>query len=271
LTTFVQENPDDEYGALYLSIVAQNYLDQGAVDLARYYFERVITGYPEIVVRGVSLRKSALEQVVRLSDNPAERANYYQMLLDEYDQSVDRGLIYFRLAQNYEQLGEWERAYEAYRAFLQYPGTIVPGEPNAHRNVTDRIEFYDSPKNWTVPTLEELRRGITAALRNKNTSALRQYEAGANFFTRSWEQDFEDPNVSGFWNIGEILRLTRRLEISQQVDLDDDGDEAYLWTYGWGGLRLKTWYLYFRKVDFPPDPDIHGTWEWAGVYLGERL
>ncbi|MFP4551145.1 MAG: tetratricopeptide repeat protein [Spirochaetales bacterium] len=271
LTTFVERNPDDEYGALYLSIVAQNYLDQGARDLARYYFERVITGYPDVVVRGTSLRKQALEQIVRLSDSPAERASYYQMLLDEYDSSVDRGLIHYRLGQNFEELGEWERAFEAYRAFLQYPNAVVPGEPNAHRDVTDRINFYDSSKDWTVATLEELRRGITAALLNKNASALLNYQANVNFFTRSWEQDFDDPNVSGFWGIGEILRLTRSLEVGQSVSIDDDGDEAYLYTYGWGGLRIRTWYLYFRKVDFPADPEIHGTWEWAGVYLGERL
>jgi tetratricopeptide (TPR) repeat protein len=267
----VEHNPDDGYGAFYLSIVAQNYLDQGAIELARYYYERVIAGYPDVVVRNVSYRRRALEQVVRLTSDPAKRVLYYNMLLDEYKDSVDRGLIYYRLAENYEKLGDWDAAYGAYRTFLQYPETVVPGKPNAYRDTTDRIEFYDSPKNWTISSLEELRRGVTSALVTRNPAALETYQAGVNFFTMSWEQDAEDPNVSGFWDIGEILSLTRRLTVKPTVDLDEDGDEAYLYTHGWGGQRIKTWYLYFRKVNFPPDPDIHGTWEWAGVFLGERL
>ena len=46
--------------------------------------------------------------------------------------------------------------------------------------------------------------------------------------------------------------------------------EAYLKTWGWSQY-VSVWYLYFRKVNYPVDPDIHGNWEWAGIYLGERM
>jgi hypothetical protein len=272
LTTFVEHHPDDQFGGLYLYIVAESYLEIGAPALARYYFERVVTGYAEVTVGELSLRKAALEQLVQLSPDPEDRVTYYRTLLDEYPGRVDRGLLYYRLAENLALLGEWDAVYAAYRNFLDYPETKIPGEPNAHRIVQDRVQFYDSEKNWTLETVEELRRTITWALINKDTRTLARYQAGVNFFTRSWEQDFDDPNTTPLWDIGEILRLTRRgLSIDREVDIDADGDEAYLWTYGWGGLRIRTWYLYFRKVDFPPDPEIHGTWEWAGIYLGERL
>ena len=26
-----------------------------------------------------------------------------------------------------------------------------------------------------------------------------------------------------------------------------------------------------EKVNFPADPEIHGRWEWAGIYFGEKL
>jgi len=271
LTTFVEQNPDDPYGALYLYLVAQNYLDNNAPELARHYFERVVTEYPDLDLRGQSLHLKSMEQLVRITQTPAKRVHYYQRLLQKFGDYVDQGLLHYRLAEAMEQLGAWEEAYAAYRQFLRFPQSTVPGRPNAQRDVAARIAFYDSPKDWTVETLEELRRGITSALANKNERALLQYQARVNFFTRSWEQDFEDPNVSGLWGIGEILRLTRRLTIDPEVDLDDDGDEALLRTFGWGGLRIRTWYLYFRKVDFPADPEIHGTWEWAGVFLGERF
>ncbi|MCI6442425.1 MAG: tetratricopeptide repeat protein, partial [Spirochaetia bacterium] len=46
--------------------------------------------------------------------------------------------------------------------------------------------------------------------------------------------------------------------------------EAYLRTTGWSNY-VNVWYLYFRKVNFPADPEIHGRWEWAGIYYGEKL
>lgn len=272
LTTFVEHHPNDEYGGLYLSIVAQGYLETGASAVARYYYERVVTGYPDIRIGSVSLRKTALEQLVRLSPDAEDRVTWYRMLLDEYEEEVDEGLLYYRLAENLELLGEWDAVYEAYRNVLRHPDLRVPGRPNAYRIIEERVQFHDSEKDWTVDTVEDLRRTITWALVNKDAGTLRRYQAGVNFFTRSWEQDFDDPNTTPLWDIGEILRLTRRgLSIEREVDVDADGDEAYLWTYGWGGLRIRTWYLYFRKVHFPPDPEIHGTWEWAGVFLGERL
>ncbi|MFP4113046.1 MAG: tetratricopeptide repeat protein [Spirochaetota bacterium] len=272
LTTFVERHPDDQYCGLYLYIVAQSYLEVDAPTLARHYFERLVTGYADVVVGDMSLRKRALERLVDLSPDADARVAYYRTLLAEYQDQVDEGLLYYRLAENLALLGEWDEVYDAHRSFLRHPETEVPGEPNAHRLIGDRVKFHDSSKDWTVPTVEDLRRIITWALANKDTATLARYQAKVNFFTRSWEQDFDDPNTTPLWDIGEILRLTRRrLNIESEVDIDADGDEAYLWTYGWGGLRIRTWYLYFRKVYYPPDPEIHGTWEWAGVYLGERL
>jgi tetratricopeptide (TPR) repeat protein len=271
LTTFVEKHPDDPYGAYYLFLAGQNHLDQGSPSFARYYFERVVHDYRDLDLHGRSLHLQALQHLVRLTPSPAKRVGFYQQLLSDYERDVDVGLMHYRLAETYEELGEWDQSYESYREFLRYPQSTVPGHPNAHRDIAARIAFYDSQKDWTVATLEDLRRGITWALVNKNERALVQYQARVNFFTRSWEQDFEDPNVSGFWDIGEILRLTRRLTIDPEAELFEDGDEAFLRTFGWGALRIRTWYLYFRKVDFPADPEIHGNWEWAGVYLGERF
>ncbi|MFW5741811.1 MAG: tetratricopeptide repeat protein [Spirochaetota bacterium] len=272
LTTFVEHHPDDEYAGLYLFIVAQGYLETGAPAVARYYYERVVSGYPDVRIESTSLRRSALEELARLSPDAEDRVRWYRILLAEYGDEVDRGLLYYRLAENLELLGEWDAVYEAYREVLRYPDLEVPGRPNAYRTVKQRVDFHESEKDWTLETVEDLRRTITWALVNKEIGTLLRYQAGVNFFTRSWEQDFDDPNTTPLWDIGEILRLTRRgLSIEGEVDIDADGDEAYLWTYGWGGLRIRTWYLYFRKVHYPPDPEIHGTWEWAGIFLGERL
>lgn len=272
LTSFLERHPDDPYGALYLYLTGQTYLEDDAPELARFYFERVVTSYPDVQITGVSLRESSLHHLVRISPDPEDRARYLESLIEEFPPVENPGLLHYRLAENLAQLGEWDRVYSVYREILRFRDLEVPGVPGAYREIEDRVAFHDSAKNWTLPSVEQLRASITRALRAKDTAALARYQAKVNFFTRSWEQDFDDPNASPNWNIGELLRLTARtLSVRANVELDADGDEAYLWTYGWGGLRIRTWYLYFRQVHYPPDPEIHGTWEWAGVFLGERL
>ncbi len=270
LGTYTEQNPDDPYNGFYLYLAGQAYLADGSPELAVHYFERVVDLYPAVHLADLSLRESALYELVRLSTDPEQRARYYRLLIEEFPEAENRGLLYYRLAENLAMLGEWDAVYAAYAEILRYTNLEVPGEPDAYREIQDRLEFHNSSKNWTLPTVEDLRRTITWALVNKDTRTLARYQAQVNFFTRSWEQDFDDPNASPDWNIGELLRVTRRLSIRPEVDLDADGDEAYLYTFGWG-LRIRTWYLYFRQVDYPPDPAIHGTWEWAGIFLGERL
>ncbi|MEE8441172.1 MAG: hypothetical protein V3S41_05575 [Spirochaetia bacterium] len=271
LTTVVEQHPDDPFGALYLYLVGQTYLGQGAGAPARHYFERVVHGYADVEFKGVSIHKVSLEQLVYLTPDAERRSRYYRALIFEYPDDVDLGLLHYRLAKAYEEYGEWEHAYAAYRTLLSYPDTVVPREPNAIRQIAERVDFYDSSKNWTVASLDDLRGAIAWAIVNKNVRELLRYRAGVNFFTRTWEQDPEDPNAAPEWDLGALLLNSRRISVSSTIDLDSDGDEAYLFTYGWGGLRIKTWYLYFRRVDYPLDPDIHGNWEWAGIFLGERL
>ncbi|TVQ21866.1 MAG: hypothetical protein EA382_12950 [Spirochaetaceae bacterium] len=271
LTTLLQRNPDDPFGGLYTFIVAQSYLESNAHDLARHYFQRVVRRFPDIEVRGTSLHRQSIEHLVRLSVDPEERIGYYRRLLAEFPDTLDRGLIHYRLAEAYSEVGAWSSVYTEYRNFLRYPKTVVPGVPNAHREIARRVAFYDSPKNWTRPTLADLHRDVARALHNRDAAGIRRLQAGVNFFTRSWEQDADDPNTAPVWDIGELLRQSRNLSVDRNVQLSTSGDEAYLWTFGWGALRIRTWYLYFRKVYYPPNPEIHGTWEWAGVYLGERI
>ncbi len=61
-----------------------------------------------------------------------------------------------------------------------------------------------------------------------------------------------------------------RIRYSAELDPSSSPTEAYLRTTGWSNY-VNVWYLYFRKVNFPADPEIHGRWEWAGIYFGEKL
>jgi len=61
-----------------------------------------------------------------------------------------------------------------------------------------------------------------------------------------------------------------RITITDELIPGPTINEAYLKSKGWT-LAVPTWYFYFRKVNYPANPDIHGTWEWAGIYIGEMM
>ena len=85
----------------------------------------------------------------------------------------------------------------------------------------------------------------------------------------SWKQDEMDPKAQEAFSMKKWMR-GNRVQCNAELDADSNSDEAYLRTWGWNQY-VPTWYLYFRKVNFPLDPDIHGNWEWAGIYMGEKL
>jgi len=168
----------------------------------------------------------------------------------------------------YEEVGEWELAVQAYTKFLQSSEKEVPGFPKARKQVQEKVEFYHSSKDWTVRDLNVLVEGIKNAIRTRDKRALLAYRAKASFFTKSWKApDGTTANAAEF----EVDRfLTAQVTISNELDPSSTNREAYLRLYAYADFRIPVWYLYFRRVEFEPDPEINGNWEWAGIYLGER-
>ena len=85
----------------------------------------------------------------------------------------------------------------------------------------------------------------------------------------SWQQDTYDTNSQKDVSMRGFMR-GNRIRYNEALDEASNPNEAYLKTWGWNNY-VSVWYLYFRKVNFPIDPEIHGRWEWAGVYYGEML
>ena len=85
----------------------------------------------------------------------------------------------------------------------------------------------------------------------------------------SWKQDEIDPNSQEEFSMKSFMR-GNKVRYNKELDSSSNSKEAYLKTWGWSQY-VSVWYLYFRKVNYPVDPDIHGNWEWAGIYLGERM
>jgi tetratricopeptide (TPR) repeat protein len=269
LTSRIADNPDDPYNAYYLLLIAQHYKSTDSAPVARHYFSRVISNYADLNVRGESVHYTALRELAVLSTEDEARLQYYKDLLQRFPERIDKGLTYFYLARTYERLGEWDSAFKAYAEFLRYPETKIPGYPDAHREIQTKVNFYNSKRDWTQESLDGLVDDIKAALWRQNPTMLLRHRAKENFFAMSWEQEESDYNSQIMFNLGIFLQRSR-VRYSNTLDISSNAREAYLRTWGWSH-RIGTWYLYFRRVDFPADPEVHNNWEWAGIYFGEAL
>jgi hypothetical protein len=186
-------------------------------------------------------------------------ALYFDLIIKNYPDLLVRGeSVHFialnqliTLVKNQEQL-VWY--YE--ELISRFPDKIDPG-------VTYFMlgQAYERTGEWNG--------AIRAALDSANSARLLLYRAKVNFFARSWEQEDEDNAGMAEFNLSDFMR-GNRIRYAPELDANSNASEAYLRTWGWSQY-ISTWYFYFRKIYFPPDPEIHGRWEWAGVYYGEKF
>lgn len=267
LTDYVSGHERDPFNAYYLYIVAEDYQNEGATPFATAYYDRIIEDYPDLLVHGTSIHYLCLSRLIKTADKPAERAAYYKQLLARFGDKVQGSSTYYDLARTYAELGEWDLEMQAYKNFLRSPDHQVPGIPDAVRQVTNLIDYYDYPnKSWAVSSLDDLVSGVRGAIEAGNVHALTRYRAKVGFFARSWEAESMPVDEAFLNDLG--VFMNPQVSASDALD-DSNSKEAYLKTTGWT-YRIETWYFYFRKISFPEDTDVQGKWEWAGIYFGEK-
>jgi tetratricopeptide (TPR) repeat protein len=260
--------PDDPYSAYYLLMIAYAYTQQEADEVAVLYYNLIVNNCPDLTVRGESIHFIALNRLIALTGNQEQLIRYYGELLSRFSDKTDPGAAYFQLGQAYEKTGEWNLAIQAYTRFLPYYGTVIPGFPDAYAYAKRLVDFNNSPKDWTFESLPAMVDTIESALNTGNSRRLWSYRAKVNFFTRSWGQEDEDSAEVAEFTLVDFMR-GNQIRYAAELDESSNANEAYLRTWGWYQY-ISTWYFYFRKIYFPLDPDIHGRWEWAGIYYGEK-
>ncbi len=272
LTDWVEKNPGDTYDAYWLLMVAQAYLEQDAEPIAEYYFERILKYYPDLLVQEKSIHLTCLQHLIKITKTPASRIAYFNELVSRFPSDVNATEMYVRLAQEYEKEGEWNQVLRSYAQFLDRPdaSTIqIAGIPDAYNTARQMVDFSKSAKDWTFESLDALETAVKTAIDRYDARALDRCRSKVNFFAMSWRANESDANALEYFSMRNFMR-GNRIRYEAKLDESSNSNEAYLKTRGWSPY-INIWYLYFRKVNFPVDPDIHGRWEWAGIYYGEKL
>lgn len=265
-----QVNRNSSYASWYLYTAAASYESGGEIELALPLYDRLLKNYPDVQVDGKSLHQTALLRLTQMAASPERKIEYYRDLITRFPDSPDIGASYFLLAKEYEKTGEWKKALENYARFLPYFGTRIPDYPEALQYARSLLELEASSKDWVAADLDTLVIAVKKALAAGSSQQLRKLASKAGFFARSWYQDSEAAGNTKFaLNFNQYMK-SGPIHADSSLHPSSGEFEAYLRTWGWTG-RVPVWYLYFRKVNFPADPEIHGKWEWAGIYYGEKL
>ncbi|HKL85459.1 MAG TPA: tetratricopeptide repeat-containing protein [Treponemataceae bacterium] len=271
LTSSVENDPDNPYNAYWLLMVAHTYLQDEAFEIAEYFLNRILENYPDLEIQGKSIHLMSLENLIKITESPEMQIKYYSELITRFGPEIDLGYSYFMLARSYEKLGEWQLAIQTYMQFLSYGrfDIVIPGIPDSYEYAKKLVDYNTSSKDWIFETLDELVQSITKAISIYDYRSLEKYRAKVNFFAMSWKQESSDTNSQADFQMRDFMG-GNRVRFSETLDSSSNPYEAYLRTSGWSQY-VSVWYLYFRKINFPADPDIHGCWEWAGIYYGEKL
>jgi tetratricopeptide (TPR) repeat protein len=273
--SYVSENPSDPYNALYLFYVAEAYLEKSQRDMANLYYRRILGDYRDLYTPE-SIHFLCLKRLVEYETDPYLRLSFFKALISRFQDKIDLGYTYYKLSKTYEELRDWDASMQSLRTFLKYPQTVIPGEPEAWSLSNIKKGFHDSDKNWVEQDLNRLIRRIKSAIEDKDWVRLEDYRNQVNFFGQTWESRGEDEEFLQNEQLKSLLRRqvsdrgTRRFDSEIDPSLSSN-HEAYLRSTGWRSFRVETWFFYFRRVDYPQNPELHRGWEWAGIYFGERL
>jgi len=262
-------NPYDPYNAFYFLMIAYANMQLDSKPIAALYFDIIIKNYPDLIINEESIHLVCLQNLINLIDDPERRVWYYNEMISRFPEKIDLGTSYFLLGKACETIGDWNGAIAAYTNYIPFTGTIIPGHPDADYYARHQVDFNRSQKDWTFESLAALRNAIERALDDGNAYQLMQYQTKVNFFARSWEQIETDDVGMRRFNLS-LYMYGNRIRYASTLDTSSNANEAFLRTTGWS-MTLPTWYLYFKKINFPQDPEIHGRWEWAGIYYGEKF
>lgn len=208
-------------------------------------------------------------RIIKLKDYPLLRIKTYKMLLSKYRDFIDESLILYELSELYKSRYDIENAiiYMKDLVTLSSRSKIIDERIKIDA-IKEQVDFYYSNKEWINKDLNNLIGKIKYAIDTQNITLLNKYISKTGFVVRFFNSNDDK------WTIKELgipRRWRGNIQFAQKFEDISNENEVYLETKGWAFPMLKTWYFYFKKIDYPYNETINGSWEWKGIYFGNWM
>jgi hypothetical protein len=216
---------------------------------------------------------------VQLEPSASKRREHFEALKARFQYKMVTPDLYYSWGRTAETLGLWDEALLAYNRFLQFPDPTVAGDPKASQRIRSLVDISQTDRAWVRQDLNALVAQVKRAVINSETQLMETLRAKVGFFTLSWDNTDLTDTLTEAFDIRVFLKdlvlqansgTGNDVRFEPELDPLSNDREAYLRSTGWN-YRIPTWYFYFRRVEYPADPESNGAWEWAGVFFGEKL
>lgn len=272
LLRYIEAFPSDPYNAWYTYKIAENYKHQKINEFAEKYYLITINNFNDLIYNNQSIHLATINNLIEINTVPEFQIELYKRLEKEFPESMNSGKNLYNFAKTYETTGEFKKAMEVYQRLIALNDTNIPGDKTNFDYIKEMLNYqYVANKAWLEKDLDTLVANIKYAIRTQNANSLRRQTSKLDFFVTSWTAEQRSVNREFISEFDRFIRGIWKgpVKYASTLDSSSNNTEAYLKTENWS-YRIVTWYLYFRKIDFPADQEIHDKWEWIGIYLGEK-
>jgi tetratricopeptide (TPR) repeat protein len=270
LLAFHARYPYDPYGAFVSLILAEAFENEGQTSFSRHYYERSLRYPLDVRVSGEPVQLRAARKLYSVETDPARKITLARMFIEKYASFVDVPRLLYELGFLYEQNAQFDESYKSFTEFLKNSGSVAQSDPNTVDDIRNRLNLYTLKRDWGYKSLNDLVNRVKTAIRAKDVRTVSLLRSKNRFFSMSWLQEKNDFNSVIDFDMNRFIYNSSGIYFENQLEPFSNSQEAFLKSRGWG-VQMPVWYLYFRKVDFPADPNYHNSWEWAGVYFGDTL
>jgi hypothetical protein len=265
-----QLKTEKDLQAYLFFILSDIYWATGSRDVALLYMNMIPEGSYDIRYNYQPIGYYLSKRIISSNANAKTKIRMYIHLLDRYSDMIDIPYTLNELAQIYKSELDIQKTISSYQEIIRtahlYPN--INDSINL-KEIKRELAFYKSRKRWIYKDLEVLINNIKYAIMKQDMKLLRRYVSDVDFFVQVSHKVHKKT-----WTLNQLQiyrRWNRRIVFSEKLEDYSNENEAYLKTSNWTFPNMKTWYFYFKRVEYPFDDRYDGGWEWKGIYFGERL
>lgn len=247
--------------AFYYFFISDIYYQIDNEDVAIYYMLKVDEQFYDIQYNFNPVGYYIAKRIIKSDAKFKLKEKMYQLLLDKYQENIDIVYIRYELSNLYKSNLDMDKSVRILEEILRLNKSELSKIADIN-SINNEIYFYRSKKGWIYQNVEMLINKIDDAVKNKNSTLVYSLFSATKFDVKLSGKSYP----SSWLQIHK--RWTGRIDFSDKLEEYSNDKEAYLKTSNWNIIQFKTWYFYFKRVNYPYDKRVNGGWEWAGVFIG---